>query len=739
MRKTLPLLILLLSVGVFFYQFFLFGKLPIPSDTIVGLYYPFRDIYSKTNPNGLPYKNFLITDPVRQQYIWKYLSINQEKQLQLPVWNPYEMAGTPLLANFQSSPFYPLNFILFIKPFSIAWSLFIFLQPILAGIFLYLFLKYLRLSNWAALSGSVVWIFSGFFIAWMEWGIVVHTVLWLPLILLSIEKGFIKKDIKWKLLFIFSLSSSLLAGHLQTFSYVATFSATYFISKVFFIKEKKKIIGSFIFDTALVFLITVFQWFPTLQFILRSNRFSDQSYTQPGWFIPWQNLIQFIAPDFFGNPSTLNYYGVWNYAEFIGYIGVLPLILVLYALFERRDKKTYFFGISLFISLLFSLPTLISSAPYILHIPFLSTAQPTRLLSVSCFSLAVLFALGLDYFLQKRSRIWIPVSLMCLILIASWIYVDINIFGINSRDILTSKNNLKLPTILFVISAIILFSIQFYKKKKFINVLVCIILLVILFDLTRFGWKFTPFTKSEYLFPNTPVLEFLQRQKGVFRIASTDSRIFPPNFSAMYGLESIEGYDPLYLFSYSQFIASNERSDHTINPPFGFNRIITPRNLNSQIIDFLNVKYVLSLTEINSNKFKKVYEYGETKIYENTKVMPRVFFVEKLIQRRDVQEAVREIYSNDLSKVAVSAVSGSNSLHSVGTVKILSYTPNKIILETNNKKEGYLVSSDIYYPSTHVTIDGKDSTVGLFPLNIAFRGIFVPAGNHKITFEHVLF
>src|SRR6478609_7536196 len=98
------------------------NKLPIPSDTIIGLYHPFRDLYAKTNPNGIPFKNFLITDPVRQQYPWRLLSISSLEQLQLPLWNPYEMTGTPLLANFQSAGLYPLNIFLLILPFNYGWT-----------------------------------------------------------------------------------------------------------------------------------------------------------------------------------------------------------------------------------------------------------------------------------------------------------------------------------------------------------------------------------------------------------------------------------------------------------------------------------------------------------------------------------------------------------------------------------------------------------------------------------------
>src|SRR5579859_2481553 len=141
----LPLIIIVLYSFSFFHSFLLEGKLPIPSDTIIGLYHPFIDYATKHFPNGVPVKNILITDPVRQQYPWRWLAVSFEKSGEFPLWNPYNFAGTPLLANFQTAAFYPLNILLFIFPFSFGWSMLILLEQLLAGIFLFLYLSNLHL------------------------------------------------------------------------------------------------------------------------------------------------------------------------------------------------------------------------------------------------------------------------------------------------------------------------------------------------------------------------------------------------------------------------------------------------------------------------------------------------------------------------------------------------------------------------------------------------------------------
>lgn len=171
--NCLPVFLIGLITVLFFFQFVVDNKLPVPSDTIVGMYYPFRDIYSKTNPNGIPFKNFAVTDPVRQQFPWKWLIISSESKFELPLWNPYNFSGSPLLANFQSGAFYPLNFLFFLFPFQYGWSFMILLQPILAGIFMYLYLRDLRLSQLSSFFGSISFAFSGFVISWLEWGNVI--------------------------------------------------------------------------------------------------------------------------------------------------------------------------------------------------------------------------------------------------------------------------------------------------------------------------------------------------------------------------------------------------------------------------------------------------------------------------------------------------------------------------------------------------------------------------------------
>ncbi|MFH0864211.1 MAG: YfhO family protein [Candidatus Gottesmanbacteria bacterium] len=768
LTKYWPLIFILLVNIIFFKSWLLDKKLPIPADTIVGMYHPWRDFYRQEYPNGIPFKNFLITDPVRQQYVWRKQVIELLQDRQLPLWNPYNFSGMPLLANFQSASFYPLNILFFLLPFNSAWSFLVFLQPLLAGIFLYLYLKNLHLNQWSSLFGSIIFSFGGFSIAWLEWNTILHVGLWLPLIMLSIDKIInnskkIEKEkpqlllknrnmARWSFIFVLSLCSSFFAGHLQVFFYIASFSLIYLLAKWWYYGHNRRILSIFVICYLLFVVITSIQWLPTWQLINFSARdFNQMNWQQVGWFVPWQNLIQFIAPDFFGNPTTLNYWGEWNYGEFIGYIGIIPLIFTLPILIWKRNKNILFFGGILIISLSLVLPTPIAKIPYLLQIPLLSTSQPTRLLFLIDFLLSILAALGLEQLINEIDNPNQIKKLIktCLLLGfffgGLWLLI---LFGqkwvnISLENIMIAKRNLILPTILFIGSAIFFICLLFVRVKQKYTTIICIVILIItVFDLFRFGWKFTPFTKENWLFPQTKITQFLLNQTKPYRIMAIDSRIFPPNFASFYQLEDVSGYDPLYLKAYGQLVSSWNSGKPDFSP-VSFNRILTPQNYDSRITDLLNIKYILSLKNESSVKLKLVYTEGETRIYENINAFPRAFLTFDYINADSDNQALQMLFNKNINLRKTAIITHAQGIKLDGEdnqskIRIIEYKPQEITFATTTAKPAILVLSQIYYPGWQVKIDGIKDKLGLLKVNYALSGIFIPSGNHQINIYSLL-
>lgn len=764
MKHTVYPVCIALVILIFFWKVVVYGLMPIPADTIIGLYHPYRDLYAAEYPNGIPYKNFLITDPVRQQYPWRQFGIDELKHGRLPIWNPYEMGGTPHIGNLQSAVFYPLNIIFLIVPFHYGWTLLVILQPLLSAWFMYLFLRSLKMAPEASFFGAIVYAFSGFSISWLTWNTVGHVALYLPLILYlkdqilrHLQKHIFDRKAAGFLVALVAVESSyLLAGHLQTAFYAWVISNIYLIARVYqtareMVPQKRtlflKRIGVFFSGVTIsVAILISVQAYTLIQFIIHSARATDQAAWQSteGWFIPWQHLIQFVAPDFFGNPATLNYWGTWNYGELVGYVGIPGLLLSITALFLRRDRKTVFFGTVLIASLVFATPTLIAKLPYILRIPLIATSQPTRLLFVVDFSLAVLASLGLDYAIRQKiglRKLIGPLGMIGFILLGLWIVVIVGYYllpSISLDDWATAKRNLVLPSVLFISSVILLMTLVYRnRREKMRTIAVCGILVLTIFDLTRFGWKYTPFSPAAYIFPETKITTFLKSHEEPFRIMATDKRILPPNFPMQYRIESIDGYDPLFSSNFSQLASAWVRGKPDISP-YSFNRIITIENYESRLADLFNVRYVLSLTDIDLPKLTKVFEEGETRVYENTSAYPRAFLVESVVTVNTNQNVVNALFDETIDLQKTGVLTEDLEIDSVPLseneyARIVSHNPQEVVVETGSRTRRLLIVSDVYYPSWHAYVDAVATK--LYRVDYALRGVVVPAGTHTITFS----
>ena len=137
MYRVLPYLLIFVVWFIFSSPYFLKGLSPFPSDYQVNSFSP----WSSYKELAGPVKNAAQPDLITQIYPWKNLVIEQWKAGQIPLWNPYSFAGTPLLANFQSAVFSPFNLLFFLPlKFIDSWSILVLLQPLFAGIFTYFFI-----------------------------------------------------------------------------------------------------------------------------------------------------------------------------------------------------------------------------------------------------------------------------------------------------------------------------------------------------------------------------------------------------------------------------------------------------------------------------------------------------------------------------------------------------------------------------------------------------------------------
>ena len=740
MKKDIIAIIGIILVSMlFFWKSIVYGLLPIPADSLVGMYHPWRDAHSQTNPNGIAYKNYLITDPVRQQMPWRKVIIDAWKQGKVPVWDATTFSGNNIGGNIQSAAYYPLNILFLLMPFEAAWTLLIILTPIIGGIGLYWYMRKIGVGSIGAAFAAISFGYCGFSVSWMTWGVIGQTVMWLPWLLVAIEHVALGKR-KW--IGVLGLSIGVLlictAGHAQMALYSLTTISIYGI-----VRLKNKVSQPAPSSLLLVIgigggVLVLTPYFLTIWNVVEaSRRIGGNAWMEPGFFIPLQHIFQLLIPDVFGNPATLNYTGVWNYGEFISFIGSIGLLFAIGALGEKKEKTTWFWIGAIGICLLFALPTPIAKLPYMLHIPILSSLQPSRLIGIIDIALCILSGIGIDAWMKKwnkKSSIVASGSII-LMYLGAYIYAK----QMNSEAFAIAKRNMLLPAASVSIGMLILMLRGVIKSKKIVVCLGCIMLGITTFELMRFGWKYTPFVERSLVFEKTKTIEFLMSQPKPFRVMALDDRILPPNVNTWYGVETLGGYDPLYDASYEVFMAVFERGKADTSRPFGFNRIISTKNWKSPLVPITNVRFLLSLEQIDSPDWILVNREGQTYTYEYKKWKPRLYIVENSVMKKELELSLSALFdtSIDLSKTAVTEKTVSLAYAPVSdddSVIINSYENGNIHAVVDTKQDRLVVISSRYDARLKIFIDGAPAEV--LKVNAVYAGFVSPVGKHTIVITY---
>jgi len=757
-----PFLFFLFLTIIFFWRFFFKGLIPLPADLVVGAYYPWLD-YKWGFPAGVPVKNPILSDVVSQLYLWSMLSVDIIKTGHWPLWNPFSFAGTPLLATFHSATLYPLNALLFLNQ-KIGWGLLIASQPLLAMTFMYLYLRTISISKLGSIFGAIIFSFAGLMTTRLEFGTAVHTASWLPLILLSTEKFLSRMKFRWLLLSTFAWLFLILAGYSQIAFYSILIFVIYCVFRIFTRKESyKQRLSIFIFVVfPLIFglLLSSIQILPSFELFTQSIRSTDPYIKGVNFgLLPLQNIITFFAPDFFGHHSTGNFWGFWNYPETAGFAGVLAVILSILAATRIRNFHSIFFTSLLIISLLFVFQTPFGKMPYVLHLPVIGVASASRALFIIGFCLSILGAFGLDQLereLKKKRKLivyvlagyWVVVAaivigiLISLKLFQPWAHLlDIELFSQNLR---VGLRNLVFPSGILLFATI---SIIFLSKIS-IRFTQILLIMIIIVDLFRFSWKYNPFVSKHLIFPETPLIEFLQKQQFPFRIVAEPGEIFPANMWIAYGIESIDGYDPLYSKRFGQFLQIINSGGFSE----GVSRYGKVENFSSPLFDLTNTKYVLLMkrredstpgpdgTKIlykyeNLNKLKLIFEDGTVRVYENTKAFNRAYLVHNYLVEREENNLAKRLLNEDLTKTVLleeDPLVVSSKPYPDDKVNLVSYSANSSKWQVKTKEPGLLVVADSYYPGWRVLVDGWDTRI--YRANFAFRAVPVPAGEHQVEF-----
>lgn len=695
-------------------------------------------------------------DQIFQEFPKRVFARDSFLSLRFPHWNPYTFSGMPFFAAMQAGVLYPFNVILSLLPLgnTLFWyviQLFVVLHFFFAGISMFFYLRNRKLTHNASLFGSIGYMLCGFFVTHLVHPMMLNMLVWLPLILLFMEKGIQETKIHFCIISGLILGFSTLAGHPQITFYEFLFLGNYGLY-LWIISERKvhhAVLLSVIFligiGIALVLLL------PAVELSKQSVR-TAWTYEQASeGSLSFAQLLTFLTPKVFGaftgsNETVPRFWlpgpsnGYYTYWDTCSYAGIAILVLALIQL--RNIKKTPFLKFALIwgiISLSIALGSHFFVYKFLFHfVPgFGQFRAPARIMFTWNLLLPILAAMTFD---QLSSVKITQYKKMLVILLTAAAFIGGFIFlgGLKSFWPVAMENALisryasiqggilLLNVVLFALPVILLMNNKISEPYAHVSLIAVLIIDLFIFGTNHHSVK--QYSAPSYYSQGKELVHAVrQEQKNeIFRVSmrqfilddqdevgrQSGLMILKRNQGMIDKVHMIEGYDALNL--YRRIPPAKSKAQ--------FNRFLT----------LLNVKYYINPDYTNT---------GSPLILRNQNTLShaKMFYAAKCFENDSL---VKEyMINNEYDYENVLLLSDKPSLplpseHSdiPHTVTIKKYTPNSIHIDVTTEENGLLWISEIWYPAWKGYVDKKETKI--FCADYSFRALEIPKGTHTVELRY---
>jgi hypothetical protein len=328
----------------------------------------------------------------------------------LPLWNPYIFSGMPLFASAQGGLLFPLNWFYLVFNTVAATNLSVVSTYTIAGVGAYLFARRNNSSITGSLVTALAWQFGGFTVAQLAHINIAQVAAILPWVFWALETYARGGGRKWGALVSVFVALQAFVGHQQTLFYSLELVAAYSVVMALTERQARALYLKSLAFVAAGMMLAAVQILPTFE-LLRNSLRADATYEFfTSFSLPRRFALTFFAPYVMGGGDgrlfRAPYVGPPFYAELVGYVGALGLMLALAALLLRRDARNRFWACAAVLAFLLALGGYAPFGLYelIYHVPVLNLFRVSarHLLEVE-FALAVLAGRGLTALQSARA------------------------------------------------------------------------------------------------------------------------------------------------------------------------------------------------------------------------------------------------------------------------------------------------------------------------------------------------
>lgn len=643
---------------------------------------------------------------------------------QIPLWNPYNYAGAPFLADTQSAVFYPPRLLaIFVSQFVGGWNYGVLQGEVLAhyllvSFFMYAFMRVTTSSRIAALTSSLAVSYGGYMTGYPPLQVaVLEAGVWLPLGLLGIYKASdlsqqpteIRWQLQWLAVTSLALGFSLLAGHPQTSLYLTYALIAYMAHRAF--KQRvgwRQTALAMAGTLAAGYGLAAVQVIPGLEYSSLTTR-TDIGFDARAGGFPFSDLATILVP---------NVFSVWSPL----YSGIPVVGLALIA-FWRRENSSRFWGYLALIALVLSFggATLAYQFAY-LAVPGLALFRgQERAAYLISYAAAIMAGHGTLAVMRNpaslaRARRPAGVVTTCAWLAGFELLIVRAVWPGPLIDRLTQA--VFFMAILTTLSLYILSKAQAaHGPTLWMPVLLGLIVFDLFSNNMRTNWEQVPLAKRVLLSNLVPIV---QADPSLFRV---DGRLgLGENYGTMTGLQDIRGTSPLRLKSLDAY---NTLPDY-------------------RLYQLLNVKYVFTdwIQLETPSTILGVTQLGTTtaRLHKLADPLPRAWMVYRVMTTTDQNEALGWLsdpsFDPSLTVILTNPPASQMPRNPPDhwLINILQYEPEHIVLDALTPQNGVLVLSEMDYPGWVARVNGVEQPIAL--ADAGLRALVLRAGQYRIELSY---
>lgn len=659
-----------------------------------------------------------------------------------PLWNPFTYGGAPYLGQFQSALFYPPNLLFLTLPIGLAMNWSIALHIFLLGLGMYAWIVRQQVSRPASFLAAVALVCGGALFLRVYAGHLSNlcTMAWVPFLFLCIDSWLKERDGKWILLGSLVLALQITAGHPQYVYYTAIVGALYTLVQGVGLPRPILAVAGFFGMYLLAALLGAIQLWPGLRAAAENSRSGGVDYAFASTFsFPPENFLTFLAPSFFGNMSSIPYWGRCYLWEMNAYVGIGILLLAIFGAAGLRWNLLWRPLLLVVITFLLALGCHTIFYKWMYYgVPFYSSFRGTsKFLFFGTVFIVLFAAQGFDRLLKEEKPgfgwgavpigVGIMVAVLGLLLATigpldvwwQWGWDQIMLSGESylpkatfaSADFSALAKRMAAHSLVISGLVLALFGAAMIAVRRCREVFWLIGIGAIV-EVAVFAHNTVPtFTLGDFRYPT--VKEATAKMPPDSRILN----LMNPDSCLLLRTEGIWGYDPAALKRYVQLLAySQGQNPEQVTQYIAFNRA-------NKILELLRCKKTLFYSEKGVEQVDLKSDF------------PRFFLVGKatIVSGRDAVFAAME--SVDLKQQVILENPPwfpPAGFPAKGSVKVLKHSNNRWVLQVDTDQPAILVNTDAWSRDWQARAlqNSVQQKYQVLPANYAIRAIPLSAGRH---------